>query len=449
MLQQFKTYITQQKLFNKEDKILLAVSGGMDSVVMAHLFHASKINFGIAHCNFKLRGKESDADEQFVKTVAAKLKADFHSTSFNTEQEAKTRKASIQMAARELRYHFFEQTCRLYQYSCVAVAHHAGDSAETVLLNLIRGTGIAGYHGITSKNKNIIRPLLFASREDISAYAKKNKLTWCEDSSNQSDYYVRNKIRLRVIPLLEQINPSVISSLQRHARQMGETEMLYREYILLLKNKLLQAKGNNFNISIIELKKHVAFSTLLFEILRDFNFNSDTVFKIAESFDSTSGKHFFSETHQLIKDRDTLIISEKVKSKRAEYFIPENTHFYDWERNKITIRVLTLTIDLKEKIISGKLKDRRIACFDADKINFPLVLRKWQKGDYFYPLGMKGKKLLSDYFTDAKFSIPEKENTWLLLSGKKIVWVINHRMDERFKIKKETNNCIQLTFETL
>ncbi|HKR06734.1 MAG TPA: tRNA lysidine(34) synthetase TilS, partial [Bacteroidia bacterium] len=270
MLELFKTYNQQQKLFTDGSKILLAVSGGIDSVVMAHLFQEAKTKFGIIHCNFKLRGKESDADKKFVKKLASAFKVPFYSRDFAVKEFAETNNISTQMAARDLRYTFFEDKRAENKYDFIAVAHNADDSAETVLLNLIRGTGIAGYHGILSKNKKIIRPLLFAGRADILKYAKKKKITWREDSSNLSDQYTRNKIRLKIIPKLKKINPAIDSSFQNHITQMSEIESLYREYIQKLKEELLEKKGSEIHINIHKLNQHAAPATLLFELLRDF-----------------------------------------------------------------------------------------------------------------------------------------------------------------------------------
>jgi tRNA(Ile)-lysidine synthase len=449
MLEKFRTYLQQQQFFNGGSRILLAVSGGIDSVVMAHLFHEAKIKFGIVHCNFKLRGKESDADKKFVKKLAASLKVPFYSKEFDTRKFSEENKISVQMAARDLRYNFFEEVFSEKNFDFIAIAHNADDSSETVLLNLIRGTGIAGYHGILSKNKKIIRPLLFASRTEILNHAKKKKINWREDSSNQSDQYLRNKIRLKIIPLLIKINPSIAAAFQNHISQMIEVESLYREYIQKLKGELLEKKGDEVHINIHHLMKHAGYPTLLFELIKGFGFNGDTARDLAENLNSQSGKNFLSETHRIIKDRNHLIITHKNLAQEEILEISADLHSVQWKHNRLFIRKITLTSDLKEKILSGNSNDNNIAWIDEGLITFPLQVRKWNKGDYFYPLGMKGKKKLSDYFIDKKIPVSEKEKKWLLLSGDKILWIIGEQIDNRFKINQESANCIQLIFEKI
>lgn len=447
MLEQFKKYIQQQNFFSDSGKILLAVSGGIDSMVMVHLFHESKIKFGIAHCNFQLRGRESDADKKFVKKLTASLNVSFHSKNFNTKTFAKEKNISIQMAARDLRYEFFDEIVSEHKYDLIAIAHNADDSAETVLLNLIRGTGIAGYHGILSKNRKLFRPLLFASRADILKYAKKNKIIWREDSSNLSDQYLRNKIRLKIIPELKNINPSILSSFQNHISQMSEVESLYREYIIKLKEELLEKKGNEIYINIQSLNKHAGVPSLLFELLKDFGFNSEVTKDIYDSLQAQPGKRFLSDSHRLIKDREHLILTEKNQTDEEEFEITADLHSVSWKQNKLYIRKITLTSDLKEKILSGDTKDKNITYLDEGIIQFPLMIRKWAKGDYFYPLGMKGKKRLSDYFIDKKMAVSEKEKIWLLTSANDIVWVIGEQIDNRYKIRDDSADCLQLIFE--
>ncbi|MFI5218195.1 MAG: tRNA lysidine(34) synthetase TilS [Bacteroidia bacterium] len=449
MIDAFKSFIKEKRLFSPEDKILLAVSGGVDSVVMMHLFYSCGFKFGVAHCNFQLRGKESDKDEQFVKKITKNFQANFFYRKFDTKKYAEKENISIQMAARKLRYAFFEEIRQKHKFNFISIAHHADDSSETVLLNLIRGTGIAGYHGILQKNKKIVRPLLFASKEEIMDYATENKIKWREDASNKSDDYLRNNIRRSVIPKLKEINPSFSHNMHHHISLMSETESLYREYILQLKNDLLKKNGNNIFIEISELKKHRSVATLLFELLKDYGYNHETALEIFENIDSQPGKKYLSASHHLIKDRAQLILVASNPNEIKEYEIMPGRTSFDWEKNRLILRKFTLTSDLKEEILSGNINDNNLAYLDADKIKFPLLVRTWQKADYFCPLGMQHKKLLSDYFIDNKFSLAKKEKTWLLVSGNDICWVIGERNDDRYKITEDSSTCLQLTIEKL
>lgn len=447
MIDGFKKIIKEKNLFTSEDKILLAVSGGIDSVVMMHLFHLCGIKFGVAHCNFQLRGKESVKDEQFVKKLAKDFHAEFFHRKFDTKKYAENESISIQMAARTLRYNFFEEVRLKNKYNFIAIAHHADDSTETVLLNLIRGTGIAGYHGILPRNKKTIRPLLFASKEEILNYAVANKIKCREDASNKTDDYLRNNIRLSIIPKLKEMNPSFAQNMHHHIMLMSETEALYREYILQLKNDLMKKSSSSIFIEINELKKHCSVATLLFELLKDYGFNRETTFEISDNLDSQSGKKYLSSTYHLIKDRTQLILVANNLSDVREFEILPGRTTFDWEKNRLVLRKFALTSDLREEILSGSIQDSNLAYFDADKIKFPLRVRTWQKADYFCPLGMKHKKLLSDYFIDNKFSLEKKTKTWLLISGNDICWIIGERNDNRFKITEDSSTCLQLIIE--
>lgn len=436
MLSSFQEHIKQQQLFSIDDSILLTVSGGIDSVVMCHLFHDAGIKFGIAHCNFSLRGKESDGDETFVEALAEKYNVPFLNITFDTKAFSKKHKLSTQLAARELRYNWFEEIRKQYNYHYIATAHHLDDSIETFFINLVRGTGIAGLHGILPKQGTIIRPLLFASKNDILNYAKKHKIKYREDSSNASDKYTRNKIRHKVIPILKELNPNLEQSFSETFSHLKEVEEIYAGEIESKRSKLVKKQKEVFYISIAELKKFLPLSTYLFEFLKPFNFNSSVVNDIANSLNAESGKQFFSDTHRLIKDREYLIVQSlkfevqssksdtfKVKKNQKEFFTPELKLCFQKKNQLSTLNFSTLN---------------SIAQMDFDRLKFPLEIRKWQKGDEFYPLGMKGKKKLSDFFIDKKLSIPQKENTWLLISDNKIAWVIGLRIDDRFKITDTT-----------
>jgi len=434
MLQSFFSHIKKDHLFLPSEKILLTVSGGIDSIVMCELFQQAKLNFGIAHCNFNLREEESDEDEIFVEALAEKYHVSFHSISFDTKSFAKKNKLSIQVAARQLRYDWFEEVREQFNYTYIATAHHRDDSIETFFINLIRGTGITGLHGILPKQGHIIRPMLFTNKEEIVSFAKKNKLKHREDSSNLSEKYVRNKIRLSLIPLLKELNPNIENTITEDIERLREVEIIFKNEIENKKNKIVIQETNNISISIKELKKLKPQSAYLFELLKPYGFNSANVREIIHSLDSISGKQFLSETHRLIKDREKLIIESCVSKTKQK-----NDHFIS--KTQMEIKIGTHQLQMSTGTIFKKFKpspSKNIASLDLDKLHFPLEIRKWEKGDVFQPLGMKGKKKVSDYFIDEKFSVSDKENTWLLCSEGEIVWIVGQRLDDRFKITDKT-----------
>jgi len=435
MLAALNSFISSNKLFSNKDNILVTVSGGMDSVILCHLFSEAKINFGIAHCNFELRGKESDGDAIFVKQLAKKYNVSFFVNHFDTNTYAAEKNISIQMAARELRYTWFEEIRKKNKYSFIATAHHKGDVAETMLINLTRGTGIHGLHGISMKQNKIIRPLLFATREDITSYAKQNNLKWREDSSNTSDKYIRNNIRLNIIPQLKKINPSLEESLYQTAQQMNQAEQVLNKKINECKKEVLEKKESNTVISFKKLKSYEPVEFFLFEILKEFGFNGDAVKKIAAGFAGGTGKQFFSETYSGLIDRDNLIIHRLVK---------KGSHAYSFTKDSDSIKT-PLVLQFKKVKRTANFavpKSKKTIGFDYDKLAEKLTIRKWKNGDFFVPLGMRGNKKLSDFFVDNKFSLLDKENTWLMLSGNDIIWVIGHRIDDRYKVTDLTKNIL-------
>ncbi len=445
MTEKFRQFVLEKKLFNPAHKILLAVSGGIDSVVMAHLFAEAGFSFGIAHCNFLLRGKESDNDEKFVESLATKLKVPFFVAQIETKILAAKNKFSIQEAARIYRYGFFENTLSEYDYNFVAVAHNANDSTETVLLNLVRGSGIAAYHGIKIENNNIIRPLLFATRKEIEQYAKEKKIKWREDSSNNSDDYTRNKIRHHVIPALIKINPSLNETLKLHLQHMQDAEAIYQAYIQLAKEIILVKEKTGWKISIAKLLIMPAPKTILFESIREFGFSHHQVADIFTSITST--RKFLVSTNQfeLIKDRKFLFL-RKNKARFSYHAAIKNCGKIVLKGFSISVSEVTLDKKTKQQITTGKIKDPTTCFLNSDNIKFPLTIRTWEAGDYFCPLGMKGKKLLSDFFTDEKYSYSDKEKQLLLLTKNDVLWVVGKRIDDRFKITASTKNVLKITF---
>ncbi len=435
MLDSFNSFIAVHQLCNRDDKLLLTISGGADSVVMAHLFRRSGFSFAVAHCNFSLRGKESDDDEAFVKKLASEtFLVDFFVTRFDTNAYAKEHKLSVQQAARELRYTWFEEIRSAHKFSYIATAHHADDQLETFFINLMRGTGIAGLSGIPLKQNHIIRPLLFASRAEIEAFALQNKLSFRNDSSNQSDKYLRNKIRLKLFPLLEEINPSFRDTVSQSIQNLKNTELIYKEH--LQKLNLTQCnKNGEMRIEINRLKALKPGAHYLFELISGYGFNRPVCKDIFTTLDGISGKQFHSSTHTIIRDREHLIIYPNpiIMDQDSEYLVTFGT----------TELSVPMHLKLKEIKNTGEHElnnGEDVAMVDMDRLTFPLLIRKWQEGDFFYPLGMKTKKKLSDFFIDNKMSLKEKSDVWLLCSCGEIVWVIGHRIDERYKVRPKTDN---------
>ncbi len=431
MLDRLHKYNTENGLFRKEDKLLVTVSGGVDSVALCHLLRAYEARFVIAHCNFGLRGKESDEDELFVEELAEEMEVNIHIKKFDTKAYAKKSGISTQMAARELRYQWFSELASQKEYRYIVTAHHQNDLVETVLLNLIRGTGIAGLHGIKAKSGNLLRPLLFASKEDILQYAQENKLQWREDSSNESNQYQRNLLRLDVIPLLKKINPNLSTTFLQSVEKISAAENIFNNYIEGCKIDFLTQKENYSVLEYGFLKEETEPRLILFELLRPFGFNYIQAAEILESLYGDAGKKFISSSHVLVKDRTQLIITrKKEESESSEIRIEENmeTIFLPWTEETITLQITTGF---------EKTQDTGKAFLDFEKLKFPLLARPWRAGDSFHPFGMKGKKKVSDFLNDLKVPLNLKENVTVLLSGNDIVWVAGYRIDERYKASED------------
>ncbi|HEV7230716.1 MAG TPA: tRNA lysidine(34) synthetase TilS [Bacteroidia bacterium] len=431
MLARFKQFIQANRLFLSEDKVLLAVSGGADSVVMAHLFKQAGIPFSVAHCNFSLRGTESDAEEAFVKKLAASFGADFYAKKFDTEKYAADRKQSIQEAARDLRYDWFEQIRRELKLSCICTAHHADDSMETFFVNLIRGTGIDGLSGIPLRNNQIRRPLLFASRQDILNFAEQEHISYCNDSSNASDAYLRNRIRHSLVPLLEQLSPAFRKTIQNEMQYLGDASEVINGFQNRLKAQVIQSDGTGYFILRKDLKEWKPLRFYVYSCLKDFGFKETTVTSLVEFLEENTGtgKMFHSSTHDLYVERDRLLIRKKTgTSDEKEYLLEKTKAVFN-----LPFSFSTDIFPHTKEFVPTSLPSE--AFLDAGKLDFPLLLRKWKAGDRFQPLGMKGSKLLSDFFTDGHFSKSMKDNAWVLVSRGEIAWVVGHRIDERFKLE--------------
>lgn len=412
-------------------KILLTISGGLDSVVLAYLCKAAGLDFALAHCNFTLRGKESDADADFITELANEMEVECFIQEFDTKTFAEDNKLSTQMAARELRYTWFEELRMALQYDYILTAHHAQDDLETFLINLGRGAGLDGLTGIPAENDKIIRPLLDFSRKQIAAYAAAQDIKWREDSSNASDYYLRNHIRHHVIPALEETTPHFLQNFKKSQHYLQESQNLVSDYISLLVDKLIKPNANGYQIDLIELQKLSNQEAILYQLLKDFGFtNWSDVYALVQA---QSGKIITSATHRLIKNRDYLLISELNEGSFESYEI------------SLSDNLLT-TLDLQlswEEVTNLSIVSKTEALFDSTQLTFPLTLRKWQEGDFFFPYGMKGKKKVSKFFKDEKFSVLDKEATWLLCNGKDIIWIIGHRTDERYKVDTKSRTLLK------
>jgi tRNA(Ile)-lysidine synthase len=424
--------------FGKDGKqILLAVSGGVDSMVMADLFLKSGIDFGLAHCNFQLRGEEADRDEALVQKWADDNKVVFYNTRFNTKEKTEEWKKGVQETARILRYEWLDQIRHTNGFAYIATAHHANDNVETLLMNLFKGTGISGLHGIPVQNNFIIRPLLFAERKDIAAYAATNNIPYREDASNASDNYLRNMVRHHLIPAVEKCFPDGVQQANESINRFAEAEKLYNVAIDAERKKLLEQRGQDHYIPVLKLNKRVPLHTICYELFKPFGFTGAQVPYIISLLDAESGKSVMSSTHRVIRNRDFLIVTA---------LQTEQTDFVLIEGVPCVIETPQGQFYFKEaaKGIELSTNDNE-AMIDASKISYPLILRKWKQGDYLYPLGMgMKKKKLSKLFIDKKIPLHEKEHIWVLESQKRIVWVAGLRLDERFKITDTTANVLKI-----
>ncbi|MBB2149653.1 tRNA lysidine(34) synthetase TilS [Pedobacter gandavensis] len=444
-LHNFKAYIQQNTLFSTDDQILLAVSGGRDSVLMAHLFKLAGYQFGIAHCNFNLRGEESVRDEHFVKMLAATLEVPVYVKHFETKAYASSHKISIQMAARDLRYQWFEELSTAEGYAYIALAQHQDDAIETVLLNLTRGTGIAGLHGILPKRGKLIRPLLFLTRVEINALVEKEKIDYVEDSSNLSANYARNKIRLKVIPPLKEINASLELTFQQNIQRFADTEQVLQQVVAELRSAMFRTEHDGLYLSIEKVKSLNPQKLLMFELLKPYHFSEAVIADLIQALDKQSGISFFSTTHQLTLNREELIISPLKKEESGQHLL--------WHPTEETIEMPHGSISSK-RLSKAEFdtnyqieRDPNKAYLDADQLIYPLILRSRQPGDRFKPFGMKHYKKLSDFFIDEKIPVTRKDAVPILLNGNgEVIWVAGMRQDNRYKIGAATKNITILTY---
>lgn len=431
MLDKIKRYIADNKLFEQSDKLLVGLSGGADSMALLNVLIELKYDCVAAHCNFHLRGEESDKDQLYVEDWCNFKNIPLITVDFDTTKYAADNKISIEMAARELRYGWFERVRKEHDADYIAVGHHLNDSIETFLLNLIRGTGISGLSGIAPKNGRVVRPLLSVSREEIEEYLDGKATNFRVDSTNLEDIYTRNFVRLNLLPSLEKINPSINDAIARTSKNLSEVEKVYRH---VMEKDIKEVLLDNV-IDIVKLRQTISPQSVLFEILFPLGFSPSSIEDVLDSIDATPGKVFYSPSHRLIKDRISLLIDELSTNE------VENRTFTINKGNTHIDLPLDMSFDVKPYPVDIT-KSPKYLYLDADLITYPLVLRKWQLGDWFVPFGMKGRKKLSDFFTDQKFSIKDKEDVWILVSGEDIVWVVGHRSDDRFRVTPKTKNIL-------
>ena len=454
LLQAFRDFIAKERLFSVGDRLLLAVSGGLDSIVLCELMHRGKFNVEIAHCNFQLRGAESDRDEAFVRQLGERYGWEVHIRRFDTEAYATSEKVSIQVAARELRYQWFYEIIDSWAQPAafVITAHHLDDNTETLLMNFFKGTGIAGLRAMLPRQGKIIRPLLFATRAMLQHFAAGEGLEWVEDSSNVEDKYTRNFFRHQVIPLVQKVYPAAVQNLADNISRFREIEWIYHQAIEQQKKKLLEYKGNEVHIPVLKLQRSEPLTTLVYEIIAPFGFSAQQAPEVIGLLDSPSGKYVQSATHRILRHRNWLIISPRSTTESVTIIVEPGDTEVVYEQGRLCLKELSSS-EVPEEVLSpsstiassrGRAPVSPIAWLDAGGIDFPLLLRKWRPGDYFYPLGMRKKKKLARFFIDNKLSLAEKEKIWVVEMNKKIIWIVGLRIDDRYRITTATRRVLKI-----
>ena len=440
MLKALQHFNKKHALFTTDtDKLLLAVSGGVDSMVMLHLLQQLNMPIAVAHCNFLLRGAASDADEQMVNNYCQTHDLAIFTKRFETKAFAKKQGISIEMAARELRYEWFDSLCREHGYNKIVTAHHAGDALETMIYNLSKGTGIHGLQGIKPKRENIIRPLLFANRSAIETYAREHKIPWRTDESNLENTYHRNRIRNEVVPVLKKINPNLEVTFLSTLERINATADLLQEAVENFSESAVGRIDQGIKINKGALLKNRHSLLMLNEILAHYQFNFRQVRQIEEALNGIPGKIFISKNHQLTIDRDWVFVTAKQNASKKEYFINDSTK----QLEMLDGTLLIAQIPRETYTISDQ---KNVAALDFEKVQFPIKVRPWQQGDKFRPLGMRGSKKVSDFLIDQKIPMNLKNEIYLLESKNQVVWIINFRLDERFKISEDTQTILEITF---
>ena len=434
LLDGFEKYIEENELFTHDDKILLAVSGGVDSMVMMALMSAAGYKFGVAHCNFQLRGEESDEDDKLVERESQRYGAEFYHIRFDTTGEMERTGESMEMAARRLRYAWFRELCDEHGYSAIAIAHHSNDSIETFFINMLRGTGLRGLTGITTQLGRVVRPMMFATRKDIHDYALAHHIPFREDSSNRTTKYLRNKVRIGLIPMLKEINPRFTPIMRRNIARLSQAQDFINAAVDIVKNEVLEHCGDIYRLRVPAIRPTLPRNYVIYEILSaEFGFKGDVVDSLCHALDcDATGRRFYAREWVAVVDRGDVVVARITEDDSCETIIEKSTVrsyaggsvlFYEY-----------CDIDFIENLDQGD----NVALLDADKLKFPLKVRRWQDGDWFVPFGMSGRKKLSDYLIDKKVSLAEKGRQFVLLSGDDIVWVVGHRVDARYAVTEKT-----------
>lgn len=445
LLEEFEKYVAQNELFGHDDKILLTVSGGVDSMVMMSLFAASGYRFGVAHCNFQLRGQESDEDEALVAEQARRYGVELFNRRFDTQGEMERTGESMEMAARRLRYTWFRSLCDEHGYNVIAIAHHINDSIETFFINMLRGTGLRGLTGISVQAGRIVRPLMFATRKDILDYATAHRIPYREDSSNRSTKYLRNKVRLGIVPMLREINPQFTTIMRRNISRLTDAQTFIDRSVELIRRDAMTEQGGLYTLHVDRIDASLPLGYVVYEILNSmFGFKGDTVDALCHALQqNNTGRRFYSREWVATIDRGRIVIGR---------IADEDTCMTEVEQGVLrsycgnsVLHYEYCDIDMIDSVTTPD----NVALVDADKLRFPLTLRRWQQGDWFVPFGMSGRKKVSDFLIDAKVSMAEKSRQFVLLSGDDVVWVVGRRADDRFRLTRQTENVLKITREIL
>lgn len=445
LLEEFEKYIEENKLFTHDDRLLLTVSGGVDSMVMMSLTAAAGYQFGVAHCNFQLRGVESDEDEVLVETEAHRYGAEFFNKRFDTVGEMERTGESMEMAARRLRYTWFKELCEEHGYTAIVIAHHGNDSIETFFINLLRGTGLRGLTGISSQIGHIVRPMMFATRKDIHDYAIAHHIPYREDSSNHSTKYLRNRVRLGVVPMFKDIKPQFTTIMRRNIARLSQAQDFITSAIEIVKSEAMENSGDMHTLWIDRIRPTLPRNYVIYEILNsEFGFKGDVVDSLCRALDSElSGRRFYARDWVAVTDRGRVVVTPIVDDDDCEVIV-EKEAVRSYAGGSV-LYYEYCDIDFIDSLDQGD----NVALLDADRLKFPLRLRRWKDGDWFIPFGMSGRKKLSDYLIDKKVSLAEKRRQFVLLSGDDIVWVVGRRLDDRYAITRKTENVLRVIRDTL